>query len=159
MYTNPGNPTGANYSKEEVELLVSIAKEKNIFLISDEPYREYVFEGKQIYLLDYMEEIPEQAILLDTVSKRWALCGARCGIFLSKNKNLVNATMRLAMGRLSAGVIDQAVCAALGDVPPSYMENVINEYRRRRDLLYEGLNDIPGVSLPKPEGAFYMMVR
>jgi aspartate aminotransferase len=105
-----------------------------------------------------MKEIPEYAVLLDTVSKRWALCGARVGIFLSLNKALVGATMRLAMARLSAGLIDQAVAAALTKVPNSYLVGVIEEYRKRRDLLYAGLSAIPGVSLPKPEGAFYMMV-
>lgn len=159
FYCNPGNPTGAVYEKEEIEMLVSIVKEHNLFLISDEVYREYVFEGRvHTSLLHYMQEIPEQAILLDSLSKRYSLCGGRLGVYLTLNKNLIQLTTRIAMTRLSGGIIDQAVGAKLTEVPDSYISDVQKEYQNRRDFLYEGLKKIPGVTVNKPEGAFYTMV-
>jgi len=158
LYTNPGNPTGTVYTKEEVELLVSIAKENKLFLISDEPYREYAFDTPTVSLMAYVEQIPEYAILLDSLSKRYALCGGRLGIVYSHNTTLMAGIMKLAMARLSGGFIDQAVGAALVNVPDSYLTRVTEEYKKRRDLIYEELNKIPGVSVPKPEGAFYAMV-
>jgi len=158
LYTNPGNPTGTVYTKEEVELLVTIAEERNLFLISDEPYREYAFDSPATSLLAYAERIPKLAILLDSLSKRYALCGARLGVFYSQNTDLISGVLKLAMTRLSGGFIDQKVGAALTQVPESYVREVTAEYKRRRDVLYDGLNSIPGVSVPKPEGAFYAMV-
>lgn len=159
LYCSPGNPTGTVYTKEEVEMLVAIAKEKNIFLIADEVYREYIFTDQpHTSLLSYMHEIPEQAIMLDSLSKRYSLCGARLGVFTSLNESLMHGVMKIAQSRLSGGIIDQMVGAKLTEVPQSYIDDVQLEYKKRRDVLYEGLMRIPGVSLAMPEGAFYTMV-
>ena len=158
LYCSPGNPTGAVFSKEEVELLVSIAKERNLFLISDEVYREYIFEGEHTSLLSYINEIPDKAILLDSLSKRYSLCGARLGVIVSKNEELIKGIIKLAQARLSGGLIDQEMASCMNEVPDSYIEDVRIEYKKRRDVLYEGLTAIPGVEMAKPEGAFYSMV-
>jgi aspartate aminotransferase len=158
LYCSPGNPTGAVFSKEEVELLVEIAKEHNLFLISDEVYREYIFEGEHTSLLSYINEIPGNAILLDSLSKRYSLCGARLGVIVSKNEDLIKGIVKLAQTRLSGGLIDQEMASKMGEVPDSYIDGVREEYKKRRDVLYEGLTAIEGVEMSVPEGAFYTMV-
>ena len=158
LYCSPGNPTGAVFSKEEVEMLVAIAKEHNLFLISDEVYREYIFEGKHTSLLSYINEIPENAILLDSLSKRYSLCGARLGVVVSKNEELIKGIIKLAQARLSGGLIDQEMASVMNEVPDSYIEDVRKEYLKRRDVLYKGLTAIKGVEMSVPEGAFYTMV-
>jgi len=159
LFCNPGNPTGTVFRKDEVELMVSIAKDNNLFLIADEPYREYAFDTKSVSILNYMEQLPEKIILLDSLSKRYSLCGARLGIFLTKNKPILQGVLKLAMARLSGGLIDQVVGAKLTEVPAEYLTGVIAEYKKRRDFLYSGLKSIPGVDVPIPEGAFYAMVK
>lgn len=158
LYCSPGNPTGAVFSKQEVELLVEIAKEHNLFLISDEVYREYIFEGEHTSLLSYINEIPENAILLDSLSKRYSLCGARLGVIVSKNESLIKGIIKLAQARLSGGLIDQEMASRMNEVPDSYIDEVRKEYKKRRDVLYEGLTAIKGVEMSVPEGAFYTMV-
>lgn len=159
LYCNPNNPTGTVYTKEEVEMLVSIAKKYNLFLLSDEVYREYVFDGRQqVSLFSYMQTIPDQAIVLDSMSKRYSLCGARLGGLVSLNPDIMAGTLRIAQGRLSAGFVDQAIASKLTEVPASYLAGVQKEYAKRRDVLYKGLCKIPGVTIPKPEGAFYTIV-
>lgn len=159
LYCNPNNPTGTVYTKEEVEMLVSIAKQHNLFLLSDEVYREYVFDGKrQVSLFSYMQEIPDLAIVLDSMSKRYSLRGARLGGLVSLNPDIMAGTLRIAQGRLSAGFVDQAMAAKITSVPVSYIRGIQKEYARRRDVLYEGLQKVPGVTIPKPEGAFYAIV-
>lgn len=158
LYCNPNNPTGTVYTKEEVEMLVSIAKKHNLYLLSDEVYREYTYGEKQVSILSYMKEIPEQAVLLDSMSKRYSLCGARLGVLLSLNKDLMAGVLRMAQGRLSSGLVDQFVAAKLTEVPQKYIEDVQKEYEKRRDVLFEGLKNIPGVTIPRPEGAFYAVV-
>jgi len=158
LYCSPGNPTGAVFSKEEMDLLVAIAKEHNLFLISDEVYREYIFEGKHTSLLEYFDKIPDKAILLDSLSKRYSLCGARLGVIISKNEELIKGVIKLAQARLSGGLIDQEMASVMNEVPDSYIEDVRIEYKKRRDVLYEGLTAIPGVEMAQPEGAFYSMV-
>lgn len=159
LYCNPNNPTGTVYTKEEVEMLVRIAKKYNLFLLSDEVYREYVFDGRQqVSLFSYLQTIPDQAIVLDSMSKRYSLCGARLGGLVSLNPDIMTGTLRIAQGRLSAGFVDQAMAAKLISVPSSYILGVQKEYAQRRDVLYEGLRKIPGVTIPKPEGAFYAIV-
>ncbi len=159
LYCNPNNPTGTVYTKNEVEMLVALARKHNLFLLADEVYREYVYDGKkQTSLLVYMHKIPKQAILLDSMSKRYSLCGVRLGALVSLNEDLMAGVLRIAQGRLSAGFVDQAIAAKLTDVPQSHLEEVNKEYERRRDVLYEGLKNIPGVVIQKPEGAFYAIV-
>lgn len=159
LLCNPNNPTGTVYRKDEVEMLVSLAKKHGLFLLSDEVYREFVYDGRtHTSILSYMEDLPEQAILLDSVSKRYSLCGARLGVLVSLNREIMDGVLRIAQGRLSTGFIDQAVAAKLTDVPKGYGRDVQKEYAKRRDILYEGLGRIPGVVIPKPEGAFYSIV-
>ena len=156
LYCNPNNPTGTVYTKKEVEMLVMLAKKYNLFLIADEVYREFVFDGrKHTSILSYFPDIPNQAILVDSLSKRYSLCGARIGVLSSLNPDTVAGALRIAQGRLSAGLIDQIMAAQLAKVPKSYFRKVQEEYRKRRDILYQGLLSIPGVFVKKPEGAFY----
>lgn len=159
LICNPNNPTGTVYTKFEIEMLVSIAKKSKLFLLSDEVYREYAYDGRrQVSLLFYMRDIPSQAIVLDSMSKRYSLCGIRLGALVSLNEEIMAGVLRIGQGRLSAGLVDQAVAAKLTEVPASYLRGVKAEYKKRRDILYEGLKRIPGVVIPKPEGAFYTIV-
>jgi aspartate aminotransferase len=159
LICNPNNPTGTVYEKEEIKMLVDITKEKGLFLMSDEVYREYTYDGrKHVSLLEFMNDIPEQAIVLDSMSKRYSLCGVRLGALVTLNEKLSAGILAIAQGRLSSGLIDQAVAAKLNEVPQKYLDEVHEEYTRRRDALYEGLKEIPGVKIPRPEGAFYTIV-
>ncbi len=159
LFCSPNNPTGTIYTKAEMQMLISVAKKHNLFLISDEVYREFAFDGKkQISILEFLNQIPDQIILLDSLSKRFSLCGARIGILASLNKDVMAAVLKLAQSRLSAGLIDQLMAAKLLKVSKSYTNQVVKEYQKRRDLIYKGLLSIEGVFLAKPEGAFYTMV-
>lgn len=167
LYCNPNNPTGTAYLREEVEMLVGIAKKHGLFLLADEVYREFVYppsprngasEG-QVSVLGYMQKLPEQIVLLDSLSKRYSVCGIRIGVVISQNQELMAGVKLMGQGRLSSGLVDQKIAAKLTEVPKSYFAKVQREYQKRRDVLYAGLNKIPGVKAPKPEGAFYMMVE
>lgn len=159
LYCNPNNPTGTVYTKEEIEMLFDLARTYGLFLLSDEVYREFTYDGKKhVSLLSFMSAIPEQAIVLDSLSKRYSVCGARIGALVSLNKDVMAGVLRIGQGRLSAGLIDQLMAAKLTQVPASYFQEVHDEYKKRRDLLYEGLRTIPGVTIPRPEGAFYTIV-
>jgi aspartate aminotransferase len=158
LFCNPNNPTGTVYSDIEIKMLVGLAKKHGLFLLSDEVYREYTYDGlKHTSLLSYAEDIPTQAVVLDSMSKRYSLCGVRLGALISLNEELMAGVLRIAQGRLSSGLIDQAVAAKLTEVPESYLKEVNTQYGLRRDLLYKGLKSIPGVTVPKPEGAFYVI--
>lgn len=159
LYCNPNNPTGTVYTKSEIEMLVTLAKKYGLFLLSDEVYREFTYDGKKhVSLLSSMGDIPQQAIVLDSLSKRYSVCGARVGVLVSLNQEVMAGVLRIGQGRLSAGLIDQLMAAKLTQVPASYFQEVHDEYENRRDLLYKGLKEIPGVTIPKPEGAFYTIV-
>jgi aspartate aminotransferase len=159
LICNPNNPTGTVYTKEEIEMLVSIAKKHGLFLLSDEVYREYTYDGRaHVSLFAYMQEIPDLAIVLDSMSKRYSLCGARLGTLVTLNENVLKGVLAIAQGRLSSGLIDQMMAAKLTEVPDAYLEEVHDEYAKRRDVLYDGLRAIEGVVIPKPEGAFYTIV-
>lgn len=159
LYCNPNNPTGTVYTKAEVEMLVGLAKKYHLFILSDEVYREFTYDNKkQISLLKYMKDIPRQAIVLDSMSKRYSICGVRLGLLLSLNKEIMAGVLRIAQGRLSAGLVDQYIAAGLTRVPQKYHDDVHREYQKRRDVLYAGLKKIPGIILTKPEGAFYAIV-
>lgn len=159
LYCNPNNPTGTVYTKEEIEMLVKLAKKHNLFLLSDEVYREYAYDGRsQVSLFDYMQQIPDKAIVLDSLSKRYSVCGVRLGALVCLNKDIIAGTLRMAQGRLSSGLIDQLISSKLTEVPDSYLQLVRKEYQKRRDVLYQGLKNIPGVTITKPEGAFYVIV-
>lgn len=159
LICNPNNPTGTVYTTDEIRMLVDIAKERGLFLLSDEVYREYTYDGrKHVSLLSYMQEIPDHAIVLDSMSKRYSLCGVRLGTLVTLNRDVLSGVLAIAQGRLSAGFVDQMIAAKLVDVPEQYMKDVHEEYTKRRDVLYEGLKKIPGIVIPKPEGAFYTIV-
>ncbi|MCX6793902.1 MAG: pyridoxal phosphate-dependent aminotransferase [Candidatus Gottesmanbacteria bacterium] len=159
LFCNPNNPTGTVYTKEEIEMLVAVAKKYGLYLLSDEVYREYTYDGrKHVSLFSYMKSIPNQAIVLDSMSKRYSLCGIRLGAVVSLNVDIMAGVLRIAQGRLSAGLVDQYIAAQLTAVPKEYLRDTHWEYEKRRDILYEGLKKIPGVTIPKPEGAFYSIV-
>lgn len=159
LYCSPNNPTGAIYTKDEIAMLVRIAKKHNLFLISDEVYREYVFTDQPATsLLEFFSKIPDRAIIVDSLSKRYSLCGARLGAVVSLNDELIKEISKLAQSRLSGELISQVLASDINKVPQSYFDKVKNEYQKRRDFLYQELLKIPGVKLQKPEGAFYTMV-
>lgn len=159
LICNPNNPTGTVYTEDELRMLVAIAKDHGLFVLSDEVYREYTYDGrKHVSLLHFMQEIPDHAVVLDSMSKRYSLCGVRLGTLVTLNTSILSGVLSIAQGRLSSGLVDQAIAAKLIDVPQSYMDEVHAEYTKRRDVLYEGLTSIPGVVIPKPEGAFYTIV-
>lgn len=159
LICTPNNPTGTVYAQKEMDMLVEIVKAHGLFLLSDEVYREFTYDGtKHVSLFSYMQDIPDQAVVLDSVSKRYSLCGARLGMLVSLNADLMHGVLRIAQGRLSSGLVDQLMASKLTRVPKSYIEGVQKEYKKRRDVLYEGLKHIPGVTIPKSEGAFYTIV-
>jgi len=159
LICNPNNPTGTVYTKEEMDLLVTISKKYDLFIISDEVYREFTYDNRNhVSLFSYMKESPARMIVVDSMSKRYSVCGARMGMMVSLNKDIMQGVLRIGQGRLAAGIIDQLMVAKLTKVPVSYHHEVHKEYMKRRDVLYEGLQQIPGVTVPKPEGAFYTIV-
>jgi aspartate aminotransferase len=160
LYSSPGNPTGAVYTPEEVRMLADIAKLRGLFLLADEPYRELTYDGPVATSALHLPGMEESVIVLDSVSKRFSACGARIGCVISRNEAVMEAIMKLAMARLSAPVLEQIGAAAcLVNTPPSYFEDMRAEYTRRRDIVYERMNQMEGVFCPKPAGAFYAMAR
>jgi len=158
MFSNPGNPTGVVFSREELEELVVFAKKHNLYLISDEAYREFTYgEREAISILEF-NGIDENAILIDSVSKRYSACGARIGWIITRNTKLLNLILRFGQARLCPPTVDQLAAMAAMDTPSSYFEEVIKEYKDRRDFAFEELLNIPGVIAKKPEGAFYMVL-
>ncbi len=158
MFTNPGNPTGVVLSEEEMRLLADIAKEHDLYLISDEVYREFCYnDSGKIPCMGHFEDVAENLIIIDSVSKRFSSCGARIGCVITKNKDLQKALMKFCQSRLSVATLDQIGAAALYSVDESYMEECIKEYRHRRDVCIAGLRKIPGVMVEVPMGAFYVM--
>ncbi|RMH73095.1 MAG: pyridoxal phosphate-dependent aminotransferase [Gemmatimonadetes bacterium] len=159
MVCNPGNPTGAVYTRKEVEMLVDLAKQYNLFLVADEVYREFVYDGyKHTSVLEY-PEIGDRAIMVDSVSKRYSACGARIGCIISKNQQLIQNILKMGQARLCPPTIEQIAAKAALDTPNSYFEEVLQEYQTRRNLVYEALRDIPGVICEKPRGAFYVIAK
>ena len=159
LMTNPGNPTGVVLRPEERRLLADIAKEHDLFLVSDEVYRELVYGGeKPSSMLEYTDAA-ENVIVVDSVSKRFSATGSRVGVVVSRNKELMAHAMKICQGRLCAATLDQVGAAALyRSMTPAYYEDLRAEYQRRRDAVVEGLSKIPGVQFNSPEGAFYLMV-
>ena len=161
LICNPNNPTGYLYSRREMLRLRDIVRRHNLFLISDEVYREFVYNGNGRPYISalQLEGLEEHAVLVDSVSKRYSECGIRIGAMVTRNAAFREAVLKLAQARLSPPLLGQLVAEASIDVPKSYLQEVNTEYRRRRDCLVNGLNRIPGVFAPMPEGAFYVMVR
>lgn len=160
LICNPGNPTGYSYSKEEIQQLAALVKKHDIFLIADEVYREFIYnEGAKHYSVLGDFGLEEHAILIDSVSKRYSMCGARIGYLISRNKNVLKTAIKFAQARLSPPTYAQIASEAALDTPKSYFDEVIVEYKSRRDLLIKELNKIEGVEVTKPMGAFYCMVK
>ena len=160
MFTNPGNPTGVVLSKEEMRLLADIAKAHDLFLIGDEVYREFVYEDEvSLDSIAQFEDIAHNAIVIDSVSKRFSACGARIGVVITKNKELQQQVLKCCQARLSVATLDQIASAALYSVDAHYFAAVREEYKRRRDTIYKKLMEIPGVVCKEPQGAFYMMAK
>lgn len=152
---NPGNPTGYLYSKEELQKLRDIVKKHNLFLFADEVYREFCYDGAKPFSVMNLEGIEDNVIMIDSVSKRYSMCGARIGAMVSKNKEVMAAALKFGQARLSPPTIDQIAAEAALKTPQSYFDEVVSEYVERRNIMVDGLNAIPGVFCPKPSGAFY----
>jgi aspartate aminotransferase len=159
LICNPGNPTGYLYSKEEMMQLAELVKKHDLFLIADEVYREFTYDGDIHYSVMNIPGLEENAIMIDSVSKRYSMCGARIGCIVSKNKELMATAMKFAQARLSPPTFAQIASEAALDTPQSYFDGVITEYRSRRDTLVEELNKIDGVVVSKPKGAFYCIAQ
>jgi aspartate aminotransferase len=159
MICNPGNPTGYLYSREELELLKQLVLKYDLFLLSDEVYREFCYDGKEYVSVMHLEGIDDHVILLDSISKRYSACGARIGALISKNKEVMAAAMKFAQARLSPPTFGQIGAEAALNTPKSYFDRVQKEYVERRDFVIEALNKMDGVFCPKPSGAFYCIAR
>jgi aspartate aminotransferase len=156
---NPGNPTGYLYAKAELEALAAIVKKHDLFLYADEVYREFCYDGAQPHSVLNLPGLEEHVLMIDSVSKRYSMCGARIGALVSKNKEVMAAALKFGQARLSPPTIDQVAAEAALATPQSYFDEVVDEYVARRNIMVDGLNAIPGVFCPKPKGAFYCVAR
>ncbi|SEF47204.1 aspartate aminotransferase [Caloramator fervidus] len=159
LISNPGNPTGVVYTKDEIRLIADIAKEYDLYIIADEVYREFVYDNLEYTSFMHMKDILDRVILVDSISKRYSACGARIGLIASKNKELMKNVLKLAQSRLCSPTIEQIGAAKLIETPKEYLEKVKEEYQRRRDVVYEALSKIEGVICKKPTGAFYVIAK
>lgn len=159
LIVNPGNPTGCVYSKEEVQMLADIAKEKDLWIIADEVYREFVYEGLEYTSFGNIKDVEDRVVIIDSVSKRYSACGARIGSIACKNKHFMAEVMKVCQGRLCVATMEQLGAAALYETPKSYFKEVNDEYKRRRDTLYDELMKADGVICEKPMGAFYIVAK
>jgi len=159
LICNPGNPTGYLYSKQEINQLAELVKKHNLFLIADEVYREFAYDGRTHFSIMQIEGLEEHAIIVDSVSKRYSMCGARLGCLVSKNKEVINTALKFAQARLSPPTFAQMAGEAALDTPQSYFDDVIDTYVARRDVLVSELEQIPGVTVARPQGAFYCIVE
>ncbi|MGD0582420.1 MAG: pyridoxal phosphate-dependent aminotransferase [Bacteroidales bacterium] len=156
---NPNNPTGYLYSKEELLVLRDIVKKHDLYLFSDEVYREFCYDGAEHFSAMNLEGIDNNVILLDSVSKRYSECGVRIGSLITRNRDVISTALKFAQARLSPPGLGQVVGEASIDTPPEYFREVNREYTARRNYMVDALNKMPGVYCPKPKGAFYTVVR
>ena len=159
LICNPNNPTGYLYTKDEMRQIRDIVKKYDLFLFSDEVYREFIYSKEPYISACHLEGIEQNVVLIDSVSKRYSECGIRIGALITKNKDVREAVMKFCQARLSPPLIGQIIAEASLSTPQAYLDQVYDEYLARRDFLIDGLNKIPGVFSPKPMGAFYTMVR
>ncbi|MEO6347382.1 MAG: pyridoxal phosphate-dependent aminotransferase [Aquaticitalea sp.] len=159
LICNPGNPTGYLYSKDEIKKLASIVKKHDLFLIADEVYREFVYDGNEFCSIMQEEGLEDNAIMIDSVSKRYSMCGARIGYLVSRNKEVIKTALKFAQARLSPPTLAQIASEAALETPQSYFDEVIDEYVHRRNTLIEELEKIEGVKVAKPKGAFYCIAE
>lgn len=159
LICNPGNPTGYLYTEEEINQLADLALKHDIFLVADEVYREFAYDGAQHFSIMSLPQLKDHAIMIDSVSKRYSMCGARIGCLVSKNKEVIATAMKFAQARLSPPTFEQIASEAALETPQSYFDDVIEEYTSRRNLLVAGLQQIEGVKVAVPKGAFYCIAE
>jgi aspartate aminotransferase len=159
MVCNPNNPTGYLYSREELELLRDIVKKHDLYLFSDEVYREFCYDGHQHYSVMNLEGIDQNVVLLDSISKRYSACGVRIGVMISKNTEIINTAMKFAQARLSPPTFGQIAGEEAVNTPASYLVAVLEEYVKRRNIVVEAINKMEGCFCPNPGGAFYAVAR
>lgn len=159
LICNPGNPTGYLYSKEEILKLAEIVKKHDLFLIADEVYREFIYDGEKHFSVMNVPGLEEHAIMIDSVSKRYSMCGARIGCIVSKNAAVMATAMKFAQARLSPPTYAQIASEAALETPQSYFDDVISEYKDRRDTLISEMQKIEGVTIASPKGAFYCIAK
>lgn len=159
LICNPGNPTGSLYDQKELEQLRNLVLNHDLFLFADEVYREFCYDGAKPTSVLSLEGLEEHSILIDSVSKRYSMCGARIGALISKNKEVIQSALKFAQARLSPPTYAQIASEAALDTPSNYFEQVVAEYVERRNIMVNGLNTIPGVTCPMPKGAFYCVAE
>ncbi|UTW61014.1 pyridoxal phosphate-dependent aminotransferase [bacterium SCSIO 12741] len=159
LICNPGNPTGYLYSKEELEHLRKIVLEHDLFLFADEVYREFCYDGAEHHSIMNLEGLEQNAIMVDSVSKRYSMCGARVGALVTRNQEVLDTVMKFAQARLSPPTYGQVASEEALNTPQSYFDDVISEYVERRNVMVNALNEIPGVRCPMPKGAFYAIAE
>ena len=157
LICNPNNPSGSLYSREEMEMLGDIVRRHGIFLFADEVYREFVYDGMEFFSAGHLKGVDEHVVIFDSMSKRFSECGIRIGAVISKNKPVAEGFLKLAQARLSPPLIGQIVAEASFSAGHAYLDPIAAEYQRRRDVLIEGLRNIPGVNIVRPQGAFYVI--
>ncbi len=159
LLCSPNNPTGSVYSREEIESVIGLVKKRGLFLIADEVYKEFIYDGAaHTSVLEY-EDIADNVIVVDSVSKRFSSCGARIGALITRNKDVYQAALKFAQARLCPPTIEQMGALAAYRMGREYFTKMRTEYQKRRDVLYSGLKDIPGIVMHKPQGAFYIVVK
>jgi aspartate aminotransferase len=159
LVCNPNNPTGTVYRPEEIEMMAAFCRDHGIFLIVDEVYREFVYDGRKAVSALTLDDYRDHVIVVDSLSKRFSACGIRLGCLVTRNRDVFDAAMCMAQGRLSPPGVAQFISVGAAELGPDYYAGIIREYQKRRDLLFEELSAIPGVFLRKPEGAFYLVAR
>jgi aspartate aminotransferase len=159
LLCNPNNPTGTVYSEDELKMVAEFCREHALFLVVDEVYREFVYDGRQAKSALTLSGFEKNVIVADSLSKRYSACGIRLGCFATRHREIYQAALRMAQGRLSPPGLAQFLAVGMNDLPAGYTASVVAEYQKRRDLLYDGLRALPGVVLTRPEGAFYFVVR
>jgi len=159
LLCNPGNPTGTVYRAEELQAVAAFCREHGLFLVSDEVYREFVYDGRSSASVLSLPGCEDLAVVVDSLSKRYSACGIRLGCLATRNADVYGAALRMAQGRLSPPGLAQLVALGATELGPDYAKGIVREYQARRDVLFEGLSRIPGVFLRKPEGAFYFVAR
>jgi aspartate aminotransferase len=159
LICNPNNPTGTVYEKKELKMIANLAKKYNLFILSDEVYREFVYDGEKHYSMMDFPKVENRVILLDSVSKRFSACGARIGCLASKNKKIIEAVTKFAQARLSVPMVEQIAVLPLLENSKKYTKKIVAEYKKRRDVVFETLSGISGIVCQKPKGAFYITVK
>lgn len=160
LLCNPNNPTGTVYSKQELAMLLRLCNEHHLFLIADETYREFVYDGLKPLSMLHLDGSNERVIIIDSLSKRFSLCGARLGCIITVNESVLEAALHIAQARLASPTIEQVAAAHMLDtISENFLENVRSEYEHRRNVLLTGLQDIPGITSHRPQGAFYTLVK